>query len=187
MLLNHLRFKKILFFATVASWVVVGARAGGALGDCGRRGAGAGRHSPRGHRREWGWRERAREAGGQPGRGGAQTKQGPQVWVLWVAATRFRLVHQPEPLLGTPCGPPVGPPAVGEPDGWRDLALGSTGRGGQPQTCPLVLLPGRPGGSAVGRLPPAQAMTPGSWDRVPPHQVPAGSLLLPLPGSLRNK
>ena len=42
---------------------------------------------------------------------------------------------------------------------------------------------GRLGGSAVERVPLAQGMTPGSWDRVP-HGLPAGSLLLPLPVSL---
>ena len=36
------------------------------------------------------------------------------------------------------------------------------------------------GGSAVERLPLAQGVIPGSWDRIP-HQAPAGSLFLPLP------
>jgi len=41
---------------------------------------------------------------------------------------------------------------------------------------------GRLGGSVVERLPSAQVMVPGSWDRAP-HRAPcsAGSLLLPLP------
>ena len=48
-------------------------------------------------------------------------------------------------------------------------------------------LSGRLGGSAVERLPLAQVVILGSWDRVP-HQAPCmESLLLPLPVSLMNK
>ena len=39
------------------------------------------------------------------------------------------------------------------------------------------------GGSVVERLPLAQGVTSGSWDRVP-YWLPTGSLLLPLPVSL---
>ena len=42
---------------------------------------------------------------------------------------------------------------------------------------------GHLGGSVVGCLPFAQVVIPGSWDGVP-HQLPTGSLLLPLPMSL---
>ena len=43
---------------------------------------------------------------------------------------------------------------------------------------------GHLGGSVVERLPLAQVMIPGSWDRVPHIRLSAGSLLLPLPMSL---
>ena len=39
---------------------------------------------------------------------------------------------------------------------------------------------GRLGGSKVERLPLAQVVTPGSWDRVPCIGLPVGILLLPV-------
>ena len=49
--------------------------------------------------------------------------------------------------------------------------------------CQEHLKPGHLGGSVVKCLPLTQVMILGSWDGVP-HQLPAGSLLLPLPMSL---